>query len=88
MGINSALGKQRSNIWNKTFNARGESIFEKPSFVKSAEEQRCLIPAEGFYEHHHFRGKKYPFYISHIKRINHLFLPDYGTNGETHGTTK
>jgi putative SOS response-associated peptidase YedK len=52
------------SIWNKMLNARGETIFEKSSFRKSAEEKRCLIPVEGFYEHHHFRGRTYPFYIS------------------------
>ena len=56
--------EKTENIWNKTLNARGETIFEKPSFIQSAREKRCLIPAEGFYEHHHFKGKIYPFYIS------------------------
>lgn len=51
-------------IWNKTLNARGETILEKASFKKSAEEKRCLIPAEGFYEYHEFRKKKYPYYIT------------------------
>ena len=64
-GLIPDWAKNAKSIWNKTINARGESIFEKPAFIKSAEEQRCLIPAEGFYEYHHIRGKKYPFYISH-----------------------
>ena len=63
-GLIPHWAKNGESIWNKTLNARGETIFEKPAFIKSAEEKRCLIPAEGFYEHHHFRGKKYPFYIS------------------------
>lgn len=57
------------NIWNQTLNARGETIFEKPSFKKSAEEKRCLIPAEGFYEYHHHKGKMYPFYIYHKEKL-------------------
>ena len=56
-------------IWNQTLNARGETIFEKPSFKKSAEEKRCLIPAEGFYEYHHYKGKMYPFYIYHKENL-------------------
>ncbi|MCB0474816.1 MAG: SOS response-associated peptidase [Flavobacteriaceae bacterium] len=50
-------------IWNNTLNARGESIFEKPSFRESANNNRCLIYIDGFYEHHHFNGKTYPFYV-------------------------
>jgi len=64
-GLIPLWAKEAESIWNKTLNARGETIFEKPSFKKSAEEKRCLIPAEGFYEHYHFKGKRYPFYISH-----------------------
>jgi len=54
---------QRKKIWNNTLNARGETIFEKPSFRESAKSKRCLIYIEGFYEHHHFKGKTYPFLI-------------------------
>ena len=49
--------------WNNTLNAKGETIFEKPSFRDSAKKKRCLIYVDGFYEHHHFEGKTYPFYI-------------------------
>lgn len=58
--------KEAKTIWNKTINARGESIFEKPAFKDSATHKRCLIPVAGFFEHHHFKGKAYPFYISRI----------------------
>lgn len=54
---------QKNRIWNSTLNARGETIFEKPAFRSSAESKRCLIYVDGFYEHHHFNGKTYPFYI-------------------------
>lgn len=46
-----------------TLNAKAENLFEKPSFKFAARQQRCIIPAEGFYEYHHFKGKTYPFYI-------------------------
>jgi len=50
-------------LWNSTLNARGETIFEKPSFRSSAKNNRCVIYVDGFYEHHHFKNKTYPFYI-------------------------
>ncbi len=57
---------EQEAIWNKTLNARGETIFEKPSFKNSAQNQRCLVFLEGFYEHYHNRGKTYPYFI-HLK---------------------
>ena len=51
-------------IWNSTLNARGESIFEKPSFKDSAKMKRCIIPLDGFFEHHHYGSIKYPFFIT------------------------
>lgn len=58
--------KEKSTTWNKTLNARGETIFKLPSFRQSAKEKRCLIQVDGFYEHHHYGGQTYPFYITRI----------------------
>lgn len=63
-GLIPDWAKEPSKIWNQTINARGETIFEKPAFRKSASTKRCLIPAAGFYEFHDYKGKKYPFYIT------------------------
>jgi len=54
----------KAQIWNSTLNARGETIFKKASFRESAKYQRCLLYLDGFYEHHHYAGKTYPFFIS------------------------
>ena len=54
---------QLKTFWNNTLNARGETIFEKPSFKQAAKTNRCLIYIDGFYEHHHFNKKTYPFFI-------------------------
>lgn len=55
-------------FWNNTLNARSETIFEKPSFRDSAKSKRCLIYIDGFFEHHHLGGKKYPFFIQRKDR--------------------
>ena len=55
---------QRLKFWNNTLNARGETIFEKPSFRDSAKNKRCILYIDGFYEHHHYQGKTYPFFIA------------------------
>ena len=55
---------QLKTFWNNTLNARGETIFEKPSFKQAAKTSRCIIYSDGFYEHHHFNKKTYPFFIS------------------------
>jgi len=55
--------EQLKKFWNNTLNARGETIFEKPSFRQAAKNNRCIIYIDGFYEHHHFNKKIYPFFI-------------------------
>jgi len=45
-----------------TLNAGSESIFDKASFRNSAEDKRCLILADGFYEPHHENGKATPYF--------------------------
>lgn len=55
---------QANQLRDKTLNARIETIFEKPSFKAAARTKHCLIPLDGFYEYHHYKGKSYPFYIS------------------------
>ena len=51
----------------KTFNARSESIDEKPSFSSSFRSKRCLIPVKGFFEWQHVGNEKVPWYIYHFE---------------------
>lgn len=54
---------EQLKFWNQTLNARGETIFEKSSFRHSARQKRALLYVDGFFEHHEYQGKKFPFHI-------------------------
>ncbi len=59
-----AKGVDEKELINKShLIARGETIFKKYSFIDSAKNRRCIIPADGFYEYHDYKRRKYPFYI-------------------------
>jgi putative SOS response-associated peptidase YedK len=55
--------KTAEDIRLKTFNARSETIFEKPSFRTSIKNRRCLVIVDGFFEWRLVKGKNYPYYI-------------------------
>lgn len=57
--------KSATQLSNKTLNARGEEMFSKPVYRKSAGSRRCLIMVDGFFEHRWFNGKSYPYFITH-----------------------
>ena len=45
------------------FNARSESVTEKPSFREPVKRQRAIIPAIGYYETHDDGASKKPYFI-------------------------
>ncbi len=55
--------EEAMDIWNKTINARGESVFDKPSFRDAVKSKRCIIYADSFFEHFHLDGKTFPHRI-------------------------
>lgn len=51
------------SIGAKLFNARAETLMEKPSFKNAFINRRCLIPADGFFEWKKEGNKKIPYYF-------------------------
>lgn len=51
------------SIGVKMFNARIETIAEKPSFRSAFAQRRCIVPASGYYEWRTDAGGKQPFFI-------------------------
>lgn len=47
----------------RPINARAESVNSKPYFRSAFRKNRCLIPANGFYEWKRTNGSKQPFYF-------------------------
>src|ERR1700680_2570737 len=47
-----------------TFNARAETVAEKPMFRDAFKRNRCLIPASGYYEWHATPDGKQPYYMT------------------------
>lgn len=61
-GLIPAWAREMS-VGNKMFNARAETVDEKPSFRKAFRARRCLIPASGFYEWKQEGARKQPYRI-------------------------
>jgi putative SOS response-associated peptidase YedK len=47
-----------------TFNARAETVTEKPFFREAFERTRCLIPVSGYYEWQDTPSGKQPYYFT------------------------
>jgi len=56
--------KQAVELSNRTLNARGEDMFEKPSFKNAARYKRCLVLVDGFFEYHWKNNKSFPYHIT------------------------
>ena len=63
-GLIPAWAKDLS-MGNRMFNARAETVAEKPSFRHAYRRRRCLIAANGYYEWRLEDGRKQP-YCCHI----------------------
>jgi putative SOS response-associated peptidase YedK len=68
------------------FNARGESLIDKPAFSAAMKYRRCLIPADGFYEWKTTGTGKRPYFVCAASRRPLAFAGLWetwlGPNGE------
>lgn len=55
--------QKAKQIRKGTYNARAESLHEKPSFRGPLKKGRCLVLAHGFFEWQHEKGARIPWYI-------------------------
>lgn len=46
-----------------TYNAKAETIFEKPSFRNPILSKRCIVPSTGYFEWRHEGVNRIPYYI-------------------------
>lgn len=74
-----------TKIGYKLFNARAETIFEKPAWKRSAKSKRCIIPANGFFEWQQQPDGKHPqfIYLDDQKLFSFAGLYDQWTNKES-----
>jgi putative SOS response-associated peptidase YedK len=63
-GLIPSWWKKPLNELPPTFNARAETVAEKPMFRSAFKSRRCIIPASGFYEWTGSKGAKTPHYFS------------------------
>ena len=55
------------SVSNRLFNARGETVAEKPSFRAAFKKRPCVIPVDGFYEWDHRPShEKQPHFFTRI----------------------
>ena len=76
---------QADKLRNMCLNAVGETMFEKPSFKISALKKRAIVHLNGFYDHHHYKSKTYPFFIQSANHepLTTAALYDEWTDRET-----
>ena len=68
----------------RMFNARAETVADKPSFRNAYRRRRCLVPASGFYEWTHDNGVKQPYYC-HLEQPLFCFAGLWEHWQDSHG---
>jgi putative SOS response-associated peptidase YedK len=63
-GLVPSWWKKRAKDVPATFNARAETVADKPMFRNAFKRTRCLIPASGYYEWQNTPTGKQPYYYT------------------------
>jgi putative SOS response-associated peptidase YedK len=75
-GLIPSWSKQRQTGYSM-FNARIETLLEKPTYSRPFKTQRCIIPANGFYEWKKTENGKQPYYITQTGEVTMGFAGIY-----------
>lgn len=59
-------GATNVSIGQKMFNARAETVAQRPAYANAFQERRCIVPADGFYEWKETGGAKQAHYITRV----------------------
>src|SRR5437764_6718672 len=82
--VPSWWSKPLTELRAATFNARAETVAEKPMFREAFRRTRCLIPASGYYEWQDAPDGKQPYYFTR-RDGQPITIAAFGMRG---GTTK
>jgi len=63
-GLIPSWWKKTAKDVPSTFNARAESVADKPMFRSAFKRNRCIIPASGYFERKTMPDRKQPYFIS------------------------
>lgn len=90
-GFIPATAKDSNSVFRyKTYLAKSEGIFSKPTWQESIRHSRCLVPANGFYEWQQTTDGKLPYYVRPTDQDLFAFAGIYSSwtdpQGETWGT--
>jgi putative SOS response-associated peptidase YedK len=86
-GFIPATAKDSNSVFRyKTYMAKSEGIFDKPTWQNAIRHSRCLVPANGYYEWQQTQDGTLPFYIRPIDQQLFAFAGVYSSWKDPEGT--